>query len=142
VRHLDYCFIFELTVRHLVYCLIFELTVRHLVYCFIFELTVRPLAQRNKNVRLIMVCREAVLWLRQLVADLSPRRPGFAPRSVQWDLWWTKWHWDRFLSEFFGFPLSISFHRGLHFSENSKSSSFIDPFTPSLILIRGRTKGP
>jgi hypothetical protein len=23
-----------------------------------------------------------------------------------WDLWWTKWHWDRFLSEFFGFPLS------------------------------------
>jgi hypothetical protein len=24
-----------------------------------------------------------------------------------WDLWWTKWHWDRFFSEFFGFPLSI-----------------------------------
>jgi hypothetical protein len=28
-----------------------------------------------------------------------------------WDLWWTKWHWDRFFSEFFGFPLSVSFHR-------------------------------
>jgi hypothetical protein len=28
-----------------------------------------------------------------------------------WDLWRTKWHWDRFFSEFFGFPLSISFHR-------------------------------
>jgi hypothetical protein len=28
-----------------------------------------------------------------------------------WDLWWTKWHWDRFFSEYFGFPLSISFHR-------------------------------
>jgi hypothetical protein len=28
-----------------------------------------------------------------------------------WDLWWTKWHWDKFLSNFFGFPLSISFHR-------------------------------
>jgi hypothetical protein len=27
-----------------------------------------------------------------------------------WDLWWTKWHWDRFFYEFFGFPLSISFH--------------------------------
>jgi hypothetical protein len=25
-----------------------------------------------------------------------------------WDLWWTKWHWDRFFSEYFGFPLSIS----------------------------------
>jgi hypothetical protein len=28
-----------------------------------------------------------------------------------WDLWWTKWHWDRFFSEYFGFPLSVSFHR-------------------------------
>jgi hypothetical protein len=28
-----------------------------------------------------------------------------------WDLWWTKWHWDRFFTEYFGFPLSISFHR-------------------------------
>jgi hypothetical protein len=26
-----------------------------------------------------------------------------------WDLWWTKWHWDRFFPEYFGFPLSISF---------------------------------
>jgi hypothetical protein len=26
-------------------------------------------------------------------------------------MWWTKWHWDRFFPEFFGFPLSISFHR-------------------------------
>jgi hypothetical protein len=34
------------------------------------------------------------------------------------DLWWTKWHWDRFFSESFGFPLSISFHRELHISEN------------------------
>jgi hypothetical protein len=29
-----------------------------------------------------------------------------------WDLWWTKWHWDSFLSEFFDFPPSISFHCG------------------------------
>jgi hypothetical protein len=28
-----------------------------------------------------------------------------------WDLWWTKWHWDKFSPEYFGFPLSISFHR-------------------------------
>jgi DNA relaxase NicK len=27
-----------------------------------------------------------------------------------WDLWWTKWHCDRFFSESFVFPLSISFH--------------------------------
>jgi hypothetical protein len=28
-----------------------------------------------------------------------------------WDLWWTKWHWDRFFPEYFGFPLSVSFYR-------------------------------
>jgi hypothetical protein len=28
-----------------------------------------------------------------------------------WDLCSTKWHRDKFLSEYFGFPLSISFHQ-------------------------------
>jgi hypothetical protein len=28
-----------------------------------------------------------------------------------WNLWWKKWHWDRFFLEYFGFPLSVSFHR-------------------------------
>jgi hypothetical protein len=29
-----------------------------------------------------------------------------------WDLWWTKWHWDKFFSKLFGFPLSVLFHQG------------------------------
>jgi hypothetical protein len=29
-----------------------------------------------------------------------------------WYLWWEKWHWDRFFSEFFGFLLSTPFRRG------------------------------
>jgi hypothetical protein len=33
-----------------------------------------------------------------------------------WDLWHTKWPWDRFISEFFGFSLSISFHCGSPYS--------------------------
>jgi hypothetical protein len=33
-----------------------------------------------------------------------------------WDLWWRKWHWDSFSSEFFDFILSISFHRGYTYS--------------------------
>jgi hypothetical protein len=37
--------------------------------------------------------------------------PGSRPGQSMWDLWLTKWHWERFFSEFFGFPLSISFHR-------------------------------
>jgi hypothetical protein len=24
-----------------------------------------------------------------------------------WDLWWKKWHWDRFFPEYIGFPPSI-----------------------------------
>jgi hypothetical protein len=30
------------------------------------------------------------------------------------DLGWTKWHWDRFFSELFGFPLTIVVSLGLH----------------------------
>jgi hypothetical protein len=74
---------------------------------------------------------EAVPWLRWLVAGLSPRRPGFASKSIQWDLWWTKWHWDGFFSEFFDFPLSISSHHGLHFSRNSKKYFFHSPLHSS-----------
>jgi hypothetical protein len=33
-----------------------------------------------------------------------------------WDLWWIKWHWDRFFSEFLGFILSVSFHHGSTYS--------------------------
>jgi hypothetical protein len=32
------------------------------------------------------------------------------PGQSMWDMWWTKWLWDRYFSEFFGFPLSASFH--------------------------------
>jgi hypothetical protein len=36
--------------------------------------------------------------------------PGSIPGQSMWDLWWTQWHWDRFFTEYFGFPLSISCH--------------------------------
>jgi hypothetical protein len=44
-----------------------------------------------------------VVSRRPLTAEARVPRPGQTMR----DLWWTKWHWDRFFSEFFGFPLSI-----------------------------------
>jgi hypothetical protein len=31
-----------------------------------------------------------------------------------WDLWWAKWYWDRFFSEFFSFPLSYCSTVALH----------------------------
>jgi hypothetical protein len=44
--------------------------------------------RRNKfYTTILQVYYRAVPWLRRLVAGLSPRRPGFAPGSIQWDLW-------------------------------------------------------
>jgi hypothetical protein len=58
----------------------------------------------------------AVPWLRWLVAALSQRRLGFAPGSDRVGFWWTKWQWDRFYPQFFGFSLSLSFHHGTPYS--------------------------
>jgi hypothetical protein len=55
--------------------------------------------------------RQAVPWLRRLVAGLSSQRPGFAPQS-EFYLSWVNRHWDTFSSKFFCFSLSVSFHRG------------------------------
>jgi hypothetical protein len=38
-----------------------------------------------------------------------------APRHVDesmWNSWWTKRHWDKLFSEFFGFSVLKSFHSG------------------------------
>jgi hypothetical protein len=51
-------------------------------------------------------------WFRLLVAGLSPRRPGFAPVSIHVGFVVDKVALGQVFSEFFGFPLSISFHRG------------------------------
>jgi hypothetical protein len=33
--------------------------------------------------------------------------PSSLPGQSMWDFWWTKWHWGKFISEYFGFPLWI-----------------------------------
>jgi hypothetical protein len=51
------------------------------------------------------------------MAQAVSRWPSTAEARVRsrgqsmWDLWRTNWHLDRFFPEYFGFPLSISFHR-------------------------------
>jgi hypothetical protein len=59
---------------------------------------------------------EAMPWFLQLVAGLSLQRPSSCPGQSMQDLWYTKWHWDRFFFELFGFPLSVSFHHGPPYS--------------------------
>jgi hypothetical protein len=41
-----------------------------------------------------------------------------------WDLWWTEWNCDRFFPEYFGFPLSISFHRCSVTRKRTKNNHF------------------
>jgi hypothetical protein len=58
--------------------------------------------------------------LSRVIAHAVSRRPLIVEACVRarsmWDLWWTKWHWDRFLSELFGFLLLISLLRECPYS--------------------------
>jgi hypothetical protein len=79
------------------------------------------------------------------MAQAISRHPLTAEARVRswgqsmWDLWWTKWHWDRFFSEYFSFPLSISFQQCSIKREKQKkkpslsSSSFSQGYTISLM---------
>jgi hypothetical protein len=60
-----------------------------------------PLRASKRMAEFQIICQTISLWLR------------FNPRPVMWDLWWTKWHWIRFASEHFGFPLSISLQQSI-----------------------------
>jgi hypothetical protein len=48
--------------------------------------------------------------------------PGSIAGQFMWDLWWTKWHWNRFPPECFGFPLSLSFLRCSITRQRTKSN--------------------
>jgi hypothetical protein len=49
----------------------------------------------------------AVSLLRRLVAGLSPRRSRFDARLQNMGSVWKEWYRDKFLSEYFGFLLSV-----------------------------------
>jgi len=36
---------------------------------------------------------------------------GSVPGQCMWNMWWVKWNWDRFYSEYFSFPLLVLFHK-------------------------------
>jgi hypothetical protein len=89
--------------------------------------TAKPtVCQRTKStsnelmlLRLGLTAR-AVPWLRRLAAGFPPRRPGFDPGSVH-----VGFMVDRFFPEFFGFPLSISFHRCSITRKRTKSNNHL-----------------
>jgi hypothetical protein len=79
------------------------------VRCFTRTHTERARVRGRWIIFMILNCGCAmaqVVSRRPLTAEVQGSRPG----QSMWDLWRTV-HSDRFVSEFFGFPLSISFHR-------------------------------
>jgi len=50
-------------------------------------------------------------WPRHGSGAQSPashrRVPGLIPGQSMLHLWYTKWHWDTFISQYFGYPLSV-----------------------------------
>jgi hypothetical protein len=55
---------------------------------------------------------KAVSWLRGFVPGFSPWRPVFDPGSDPASFVVKKmWHWDMFLTKYFGVPLSVSFRQ-------------------------------
>jgi len=52
-----------------------------------------------------------ILYNRPIWLYLMDRSSASIPDQSPWDVWWTNWRWDKFSSDYFGFPLSVSFHQ-------------------------------
>jgi hypothetical protein len=49
----------------------------------------------------------AMLLLSRLVADLLPRKPSSTPDQFVWRFWRTDWQWERFISKYTYFSLTM-----------------------------------
>jgi hypothetical protein len=56
---------------------------------------------------------------------------GLLPGQSMWDLWWTKWHWDKFFSKPL-FPLSISFQHCSIFTHISSGGWTMGPLVATV----------
>jgi hypothetical protein len=83
---------------------------RNISFSFSISASIRLLFQN----KIVLFGTETALSPRSCGLSSASHRGGPGSRLVRltWDLLWKKWHWDTFFSEFFDFPLSVSFHRG------------------------------
>jgi hypothetical protein len=77
-----------------------------------YVITVTKMDRRENSLDIAKTCSSNT-FQRLCCQSVASYSAGSASRPGQsmWDSWCTKWHSDRFLSESFGFPLSVSFHR-------------------------------
>ena len=83
-----------------VFCL--NLTTNNVHFPILYELTGSYNRDRGRftaQYELNLLIKTQVSW-----------RPCLTPGHLMWHLWWTKWQWGKFFSEYFGFLLYISFH--------------------------------
>lgn len=89
-------------------------------HLFLIRITIVTMATKETMVTLI-----GCPILKRLFADFLPRRTWFVPRAVHMGFLWTKWHWNRFLFECFGFhsqyhstaaQYSLVYHLGQYYS--------------------------
>jgi hypothetical protein len=75
----------------------------------------------------------AVPWLRRLIADFLPRRPGFDPRSGHVGFVVDRVIVGQVFSEYFGFPCQFSFHQLLltHLSSGAHTIDHLVADVPS-----------
>ena len=59
--------------------------------------------------------------------------PYSKPGHLEWDLWWAMWNFDRFLSQYCGFPPSVSLHQGPISSRLLPTLCFIISATDSVV---------
>ena len=99
--------------KHIMWTMILWYSLSFQIFCSILGNLTRPLLtflldvqwqrqwQNKKN--------QAVSLLRQSPAS---HHGGSVSCQSMWDLWWSKWHWDRFSSKYF-FMIA---HKGILFS--------------------------
>jgi len=85
------------------YMYIAWLVVTETVYCAVRTRYLNKI----RSVLLFMVAP----CLRRLDAGFSSRRRRLETASVRVDFWWTEWHWDRTVSQYFSFHLLVSVTR-------------------------------
>ena len=78
-----------------------------------------PVHDRTRVTKMIACKQQKNIQLRKTCVYCAVRTGSlhfittnfWLPGQSMWDLWWTKWQWDRFFSQYIGFPLSVSLHQ-------------------------------
>jgi len=65
-----------------------------------------------KKTAVVNKATRTLIWCRRQLDHLTDTNSARDFRSVNGDLWWTEWPWERTPSKFVGFPLSLLFHQG------------------------------